>query len=478
MSFIGSKPSQTLATPTSQYFNGTGSQTVFTLNRAVNVAEDLEVFVNNIQQEPGVGKSYTAVGTTLTFDAAPSSGTANVYVVYRGLAEVTTRLEHDPNAALTATTGTFSGSVTADGVHSEYNGVSDNMTTSPTASGVQIGSFTNGYSAVEIAGTSGGFIDFSSADGTDFDGRILYAHSNDSMQFYTSGTTEKLRITSSGNVGIGGSETTVFNNVGGDMKFVVIGDDSATTVGNNSDAGIAIVNTNQTAGNLAGLHFARADTDDTPNYAGASIVAQFPEAQVTGQYPKGLLAFLTSTAANSAPSEKMRIDSSGNVGIGTTLTPHDASLTVHDDIKLNAPTPSKQRIYSLYAGTAPYSLGSSGGAAVVFDRLADSSDELAFETHYAGNSHSEKMRISKEGRVTMPYQPSWNARSYGHSTASTGFTRVGSTDNGGTLSFSTQVGNGFNNGRFTAPVTGTYWVHVNGSDGAGGNAGLQIWKNG
>ena len=116
MSFIGSKPSQTLATPTSQYFNGTGSQTVFTLNRAVNVAEDLEVFVNNIQQEPGVGKSYTAVGTTLTFDAAPSSGTANVYVVYRGLAEVTTRLEHDPNAALAATTGTFSGTVTADGL--------------------------------------------------------------------------------------------------------------------------------------------------------------------------------------------------------------------------------------------------------------------------------------------------------------------------------------------------------------------------
>lgn len=200
MSYIGDKPSQTLASPTSQYFNGDGSTVAFTLNRPVNVSEDLEVFVNNVQQEPGVGKSYTATGTTLTFDAAPSSGTANVYVVYRGLAEVTTRLEHDANAALAATTGTFSGSVTADGVHSEYNGVSDNMTTSPTASGVQIGSFTNGYSAVEIAGTSGGFIDFSSADGTDFDGRILYAHSNDSMRFYTSGPTERLRIDNSGNV--------------------------------------------------------------------------------------------------------------------------------------------------------------------------------------------------------------------------------------------------------------------------------------
>jgi len=112
MAYIGDKPSQTLASPTSQYFNGDGSTVAFTLNRAVNVAEDLEVFVNNIQQEPGVGKSYTATGTTLTFDAAPSAGTANVYVVYRGLAEVTTRLEHDPNAALAATTGTFSGVLT------------------------------------------------------------------------------------------------------------------------------------------------------------------------------------------------------------------------------------------------------------------------------------------------------------------------------------------------------------------------------
>lgn len=89
MSYIGNEPSQTLASPTSQYFNGTGSQTVFTLNRPVNVSEDLEVFVNNIQQEPGIGKSYTANGLALTFDAAPSAGTSNVYVVYRGLLERT-----------------------------------------------------------------------------------------------------------------------------------------------------------------------------------------------------------------------------------------------------------------------------------------------------------------------------------------------------------------------------------------------------
>jgi len=107
MAYIGAQPNKSLTKTTSQSFNGTGSATVFTLNRAVNTGEELEVFVDNVQQEPGSGKSYTATGTTLTFDEAPPSGTGNVYVIYRGLAEVTTRLEHDANQALSATTGTF-----------------------------------------------------------------------------------------------------------------------------------------------------------------------------------------------------------------------------------------------------------------------------------------------------------------------------------------------------------------------------------
>ena len=111
MAYLGPPPSQKLATPTSQYFSGNGSTTAFTLNRPVNVSEDLNVFVNNVPQEPGSGKSYTATGTALTFDAAPASGTNNIYVVYRGLAEPTTRLEHPSGQPLAATTGTFSGAV-------------------------------------------------------------------------------------------------------------------------------------------------------------------------------------------------------------------------------------------------------------------------------------------------------------------------------------------------------------------------------
>ena len=107
MAYLGAQPNKTLTKTTSQSFNGTGSATTFTLNRAVNTGEELEVFVGNVQQEPGSGKSYTATGTTLTFDEAPPLGTGNVYVIYRGQAEVTTRLEHDANQALSATTGTF-----------------------------------------------------------------------------------------------------------------------------------------------------------------------------------------------------------------------------------------------------------------------------------------------------------------------------------------------------------------------------------
>ena len=109
MAYLGAQPNKTLTKTTSQSFNGTGSATTFTLNRAVNTEEELEVFVENVQQEPGSGKSYTASGTTLTFDEAPPSGTGNVYVIYRGLAEVTTRLEHDANQALSASSVTIGG---------------------------------------------------------------------------------------------------------------------------------------------------------------------------------------------------------------------------------------------------------------------------------------------------------------------------------------------------------------------------------
>ena len=71
------------AAPTSDAdrFSGNASTATFTLSRAVSFPTDIEVFVDNVQQEPIT--SYSVAGTALTFTEAPPTGTNNVYVVYR-----------------------------------------------------------------------------------------------------------------------------------------------------------------------------------------------------------------------------------------------------------------------------------------------------------------------------------------------------------------------------------------------------------
>lgn len=85
MSYIGS-PAAPLPVAFSgvrtQSFSGTGSQTAFTLSRAVSAVTDIEVVVNNVQQSP-FDSSYNISGATLTFSEAPSSGTNNIYVIFR-----------------------------------------------------------------------------------------------------------------------------------------------------------------------------------------------------------------------------------------------------------------------------------------------------------------------------------------------------------------------------------------------------------
>ena len=65
-------------------FNGDASTTDFTLDIAPNSVFDIEVFVENVRQDPN--SAYTLNGTTLTFSAAPPSGTNNIYVIHQAKA--------------------------------------------------------------------------------------------------------------------------------------------------------------------------------------------------------------------------------------------------------------------------------------------------------------------------------------------------------------------------------------------------------
>ena len=150
-----------------------------------------------------------------------------------------------------------------------------------------------------------------------------------------------------------------FNGVGSAHNLVVVGETSDTDITDNSSAAITISNRDGTAFNTAGLHFAREDNDGSPHYCGASIVAQFKETQVTGQYPKADLVFLTSIAANNAPSEKMRVHADGNIEVvsGSVLGKFYASNTA--TLGLTEWTASVGwRVIEVFGKSNPNNLGS------------------------------------------------------------------------------------------------------------------------
>jgi len=82
MPFIGKEPQNHYITPTKDRFSGDASTVAFTLSRPVALPSDLEVFVDNVQQEPT--SAYTINNTTLTFTGTPATGTNNIYAIHRG----------------------------------------------------------------------------------------------------------------------------------------------------------------------------------------------------------------------------------------------------------------------------------------------------------------------------------------------------------------------------------------------------------
>ena len=86
MAYIGNIPAESYASFEKQVFTIVNSQTAYTLTHAVTNENDIRLVVNNVVQEPGSGKAYTAANTTLTLSAALVNGTDEMYCVYLGRA--------------------------------------------------------------------------------------------------------------------------------------------------------------------------------------------------------------------------------------------------------------------------------------------------------------------------------------------------------------------------------------------------------
>ena len=110
MGYIGNQQTEGYSqVPPKQDLTG-ATGTTLTLSNAVASAEGIDLFINNVRQEPTTAYSVGGDGVTVTLTGSVVA-TDDIYVVYNSLARQTST--HPSNQALQATSGTFSGTVTA-----------------------------------------------------------------------------------------------------------------------------------------------------------------------------------------------------------------------------------------------------------------------------------------------------------------------------------------------------------------------------
>ena len=95
MSYIGNTPAENYASFLTETFSVSATAN-YTLSHAVSNENDIRLVINNVVQQPGSGKAYTASGTTLTLTSATVSGDV-MYAVYLGRALQTVNA---PNASV------------------------------------------------------------------------------------------------------------------------------------------------------------------------------------------------------------------------------------------------------------------------------------------------------------------------------------------------------------------------------------------
>ena len=84
MAYIGIKPAESFTSFATQTFS-TSATSSYTLDHPVTNENELALFINNVRQQPGSGKAYTATGTALTLSANTAS-TDTMYAVFLGRA--------------------------------------------------------------------------------------------------------------------------------------------------------------------------------------------------------------------------------------------------------------------------------------------------------------------------------------------------------------------------------------------------------